>query len=286
MRLRSVRRRQVGDLLAKICSCVAGATGVLALFWILASVVIRGVSAFNLALFTRLPTPPGVEGGGLANAIVGSLVITVLAAAIAVPIGLMAGIYLAEFNRRGAFSVVVRFVCNTLVGIPSIVVGVFVYGALVVTTGHFSGYAASCALAVIMLPIVVRTTEDVLVLVPDSLRESALALGAPRWKVTFQIVFRSARAGLITGILLATARVSGETAPLLFTALNSPFWPSLSLASPTANLPVTIFSYAMSPFADWNRLAWAAALLITLGVLAVNVVARAVFRTQRRGAHE
>jgi phosphate transport system permease protein len=219
-------------------------------------------------------------GGGLANAMVGTLVLTAASTLIAVPVGLLAGIYLAEFSddsRAGDYS---RFSANVLMGMPSIIVGVFAYSLVVLPLGHFSGYAGALALAILMLPVITRTTEDMLRLVPNTLRESALALGAPRWKVTLVIVFRAAKAGLITGILLAVARVSGETAPLLFTALNSPYWFS-SLNEPTPNLTVTIFSYAMSPYADWQQQAWGASLLITFGVLILTVLARFVLREKK-----
>ncbi len=218
-----------------------------------------------------------MAGGGLANAMLGTLLITGLAALFAIPVGLMAGVYLAEFGRESRFAAAVRMATNIMMGVPSIISGVFVYTLLVATTGHFSGYAGAAALALIMLPVIVRTTEDMLLLVPGALREAGLALGTPRWRVTRDIVLRSARKGLLTGVLLAVARVSGETAPLLFTSLNSPYWPE-SLGQPTANLTVTIFSYAMSPFRDWQAQAWGAAMLITLGVLATSLCARLLVR--------
>jgi len=227
-----------------------------------------------------LPRPPGVPGGGLGNAIVGTLLITLLATALGVPLGLGAGVYLSEFGLDSRPAVTVRFVSNVLMGTPSIIVGVFVYTLLVRPVGHFSGYAGAVALAIIMLPVVARTAEDILGLVPHALRESALALGAPRWKVTLGVVFRSARTGLITGVILALARISGETAPLLFTALNSPYWPE-TLSRPTANLTVTIFNYAMSPYPDWKAQAWGASLLITSGVLVMSVFSRLLFRKKR-----
>jgi phosphate transport system permease protein len=243
-------------------------------------VLARGLGALNLAFFTQMPTPPGISGGGLANAIVGTLGLTAVATLIAVPMGLMAGVYLAEFSddsKAGDFS---RFSANVLMGMPSIIVGIFAYTLVVVPLGHFSGYAGALALAILMLPVITRTTEDMLRLVPNTLRESALALGAPRWKVTLAIVFRAAKSGLITGILLAVARVSGETAPLLFTALNSPYWFS-SLNEPTPNLTVTIFNYAMSPYPDWQQKAWGASLLITSGVLIMTILARFFLRERK-----
>jgi phosphate transport system permease protein len=207
----------------------------------------------------------------------GTLLLTGLAALFAIPAGLMAGVYLAEFGRQSRTAAAVRMAANILMGVPSIISGVFVYTVLVATLGHFSGYAGAVALALIMLPVIVRTTEDMLLLVPGALREAGLALGTPRWLVTRDIVLRSARKGLLTGVILAVARVSGETAPLLFTSLNSPFWPK-DLRQPTANLTVTIFSYAMSPFRDWQAQAWGAAMLITFGVLAASLGARLLMR--------
>ncbi len=236
-------------------------------------VILKGIFSLSFDFFTKLPTPPGVAGGGLANAIVGTLLITLVAVLMGVPLGILGGIYLSEFGERSKLAAVIRFASNVLMGTPSIIVGVFVYAIIVYPMGHFSGYAGAVSLAVIMLPVVVRTTEDMLHLVPNTLREAALALGVPRWKVTFQVVFRAAKSGLLTGVLLAIARVSGETAPLLFTALNSPFWVK-SLSNPTANLTVTIFNYAMSPYKDWQQKAWGASLLIMAGVLLVTIISR------------
>lgn len=271
----AARRRL--DLGMRLLAGLAAAGGICLLGWVLATVVRRGAGALSVDFFTRLPTPPGMPGGGLANALVGTLLLTLLAVTLSVPTGLMAGIYLAEFGRQGRIATAVRLAANILMGVPSIITGIFVYALLVATVGHFSGFAGAAALALIMLPVVVRTTEDMLHLVPTALREAALALGTPRWMVTRDIVLRSARNGLLTGILLAVARVSGETAPLLFTSLGSPYWPS-TLAQPTASLTVTIFSYAMSPFRDWQAKAWGAALLITVGVLAISVTARFLVR--------
>ncbi len=227
----------------------------------------------NWDFFTKLPTPPGVPGGGLANAILGTFLMTALAAAAGIPLGMLTGVYLSEYGRSGAFASVVRFTVNVMMGLPSIIIGLFVYSILVLTLGHFSGYAGAASLVFIIMPIVARTTEDMLLMVPNSLRESALALGAPIWRTTMGIVFRGAKVGLVTGILLAVARVSGETAPLLFTALNSPYWPG-NLNHPTGNLTVTIFNYAMSPYGDWQQVAWGASLLITMGVLFMTIVTR------------
>lgn len=273
---RAYTGRRITNTLVSGISAAAAVMGIIILIWITSVVILRGLSAINLDFFIKLPTPPMVPGGGLANAILGTLVMTVLATALAVPIGLLAGVCLGEFGQGSRVADLCRFCANVLIGMPSIIVGVFVYGILVVSTGSFSGWAGAIALAIIMLPVVARTTEDMLRLVPDPLRESALAMGAPRWKVTVAIVFRAAKSGIITGVLLGVARVSGETAPLLFTALNSPYMIS-SLSQPTPNLTVTIFNYAMSPYEDWQRLAWGASLLITVGVLALNLMARFTF---------
>lgn len=282
MRRRSLARRKGLDLLVRLISSAAALFGIAMLGWILGTVMLKGVPAINWEFFTELPAPPGMPGGGLANAILGTLGITLLAVLMGVPVGLAAGVWLAEFGQQAKRAETIRFAANLLMGTPSIIIGVFVYVALVMTTGNFSGLAGAVALAIIMLPVVARTTEDILVLVPSALREAALALGVPRWKATLGIVFRAARTGLLTGILLAVARVSGETAPLLFTALNSPFWPE-SLNEPTANLTVTIFNYAMSPYDDWQTLAWGASLLIAVSVLGTTVVTRGVlwYRSRR-----
>jgi phosphate transport system permease protein len=261
----------------------AALIGIAVLAWILGEVIARGVGALTPTFFTELPTPPGMEGGGLGNAIVGTLLMTLLAALMGTPVGLLAGVFLAEFGPSSRIATTVRFTTNLLMGTPSIIIGIFVYSVLVLPLGHFSGWAGAVALAILILPVVMRTTEDMLNLVPDELRESGLALGAPRWKVTLGIIFRAARSGLVTGVLLAVARVSGETAPLLFTALNSFYWPG-SLSRPTANLTVTIFNYAMSPYSDWQEKAWGASLLITVSVLVVAVLARFVIKDGRERA--
>ncbi len=278
MKPRSLLLRRSADYSLKFVSAASSIIGLLALGWILYEVVTRGFGALGPAFFTNLPAPPGIPGGGLGNAILGTLLITVLATIMGVPIGLAAGIYLSEFGLDSKLAQSVRFIANVLMGTPSIIIGVFVYTILVLPTGHFSGYAGGVALAVIMLPVVARTTEDILSLVPNALRESALAMGAPRWKVTLGILFRSAQAGLITGVLLAVARVSGETAPLLFTALNSSYWPNATMSGPTANLTVTIFNYAMSPYSDWKAMAWGASLLIMVGVMLLAVFSRMIFK--------
>ncbi len=281
MKRRGVALRRATDKAVKVISAVSSLIGVFFLGWILYVVLDRGFDAFNLAFFTQLPRPPMVEGGGMANAMLGTLMITALATVIGVPIGIMGGIYLSEFGLENRLASSVRFYSNVLMGTPSIIIGVFVYGILVEPMRRFSGYAGAAALAIIMLPVIARTTEDMLNLVPNSLRESALALGAPRWRVTLGVVIKSARTGMITGVLLAIARVGGETAPLLFTAFNNNLmWPT-NFNQPTANLTVTIFNYAMSPYEDWKRQAWGASLLIMVGVLAVTIASRMIFRANK-----
>ncbi|MDD5309905.1 MAG: phosphate ABC transporter permease PstA [Deltaproteobacteria bacterium] len=281
MRRRPATGRKITDGAVRALSLVASAVGIFFLGWILLEVARRGAGALGPAFFLDLPSPPGVAGGGLAGAILGTLAITALATLIGVPLGVLTGAYLSELGQGTRFGASVRFCVNTLMGVPSILIGLYVYTLLVLPAGHFSGWAGAVALAIIMLPLTARTTEDMLVLVPDSLRESALALGAPRWRVTLDVIFRAARGGVVTGVLLAVARVSGETAPLLFTALNSPYWPT-TLSGPTGNLTVTIFNYAMSPYRDWQQTAWGACLLIMASVLGVTILARALIREKRR----
>ncbi len=273
MKHRSLKYRRGVDMGIRLISSLAALFGMAMLGWILSIVILKGMPAINWEFFTELPAPPGMPGGGLANAILGTLLITLLAVLMGVPIGLAAGVWLAEFGQQSKTAEAIRFAANLLMGTPSIIIGVFVYVVIVMTTGHFSGISGAVALAIIMLPVVARTAEDMLALVPSALREAALALGVPRWKATLGIVFRSAKTGLLTGILLAVARVSGETAPLLFTSLNSPYWPE-SFKEPTANLTVTIFNYAMSPYEDWQTLAWGASLLIAGSVLGTTVISR------------
>jgi len=275
MKHRSLFARRGINKAVTAISSFAALLGIAMLSWILGTVMLKGYSAINWEFFTELPAPPGMPGGGLANAIVGTLLITCMAVLIGVPIGLAAGVWLAEFGQQSKTAEAIRFAANLLMGTPSIIVGVFVYVVMVMTTGNFSGTAGAVSLAIIMLPVVARTAEDMLALVPSALREAALALGVPRWKATLGIIFRAARTGLLTGTLLAIARVSGETAPLLFTALNSPFWPE-SFNEPTANLTVTIFNYAMSPYDDWQTLAWGASLLIAASVLGTTVMTRGI----------
>jgi len=279
---RAAAGRKVTDRLVMVVSACAALLGILALAWILLVVLQKGAAAINWEFFFHRTLPTGAPDGGVGNAILGSALLVALAVVIGVPIGLMVGVYLAEFGRDTRLGTAVRFSANVMMGIPSIIVGLFVYTLLVMPMHTYSGWAGAVALAILMLPVIARTTEDMLQLVPNTLRESALALGASRRKVTFQIVFRAAKVGLLTGVLLAIARISGETAPLLFTALNSPYWPT-TLNSSVANLPVTIFNYALSPYEDWVRIAWGASLLITAGVLALNISSRIILR---RGSHE
>jgi phosphate transport system permease protein len=252
------------------------AFGMAFLLWILTVLFANGFAALAPTLFTQMTPPPG-SAGGLLNAIFGSIVIVGVATFISTPIGIMAGIYLAEFGKDGWLASATRFINDILLSAPSIVIGLFVYTVYVAQVGHFSGWAGSAALALIAIPVVVRTTENMLHLVPSSLREAAIALGAPMWKVILMVTLKAVRGGVITGVLLAVARMSGETAPLLFTALNNQFW-SVNMDQPMANLPVVIFQFAMSPFEDWKTLAWAGALLITLAVLVINILARTFFR--------
>jgi len=275
------RRRRWTNRVALTLSVATMAIGLVFLAWILTTLAVRGLVALRPMVFLQSTPPPG-SAGGLVNAIAGSLLMTVVGILVGAPVGILAGTYLAEFGKGSWFAESARFVNDILLSAPSIIIGLFVYAAMVARMGHFSGWAGAMALAIIVIPIVARTTEDMLRLVPVTLREAAAALGAPRWKVVVLIAFRSARSGILTGVLLAVARVSGETAPLLFTALNNQFW-SANMNAPIANLPVVIFQFAMSPYADWVKLAWAGSLLITLSVLVLNVVARIVFRQQKAG---
>ena len=270
-------RRKRANLFGLALSMTAMVLGLVFLLWILSILMFKGFSALSFSLLTQSTPAPGSEGGGLANAIVGSLMIVISCSLISTPIGVLAGVYLSEFSERSKFASVTRFVNDIMLSAPSIVIGLFVYALVVVPAKHFSGWAGTAALALIAIPVVVRTTENMLRLVPVSLREAAFALGAPKWKVSTAVVLKAARSGVMTGLLLALARVSGETAPLLFTALNNQFF-SLDMNKPMANLPVVIFQFAMSPYDNWVNLAWGGALLITLTVLALNIVARVVFR--------
>ena len=269
-------RRKAVNFLALSLSLGAMAFGLFWLAWILWMVLDLGLGALSMSLFTEMTPPPG-GSGGLKNAIAGSLILVGLAMAMATPVAILAGIYLAEYGQRTVLGKVTRFINDILLSAPSIVIGLFVYAIYVANVGKFSGMSGAIALALLVIPVVVRTTEDMLALVPNTLREAAYALGAPKWKVIMLVTLRSAKTGVVTGILLAVARISGETAPLLFTALSNQFW-SVDLSEPMANLPVTIFKFAMSPFQDWQQLAWAGVFLITLGVLSLNIIARVMFR--------
>jgi phosphate transport system permease protein len=269
------RRRRKNTVMMGI-STLALAFGLFWLLWIIGVLLWQGGAALRPSIFMQMTPPPGGMGG-LANAIFGSVLMAGAGTLIGTPIGILAGTYLAEYGRRGWLAPATRFINDVLLSAPSIVIGLFVYAVYVARVGHFSGWAGAIALAIIVIPVVVGTTDDKLKLVPNSLREAAAALGAPTWKIITMISYRAARAGIITGILLAIARVAGETAPLLFTALNNQFW-STDMNKPMANLPVVIFQFAMSPYEDWQRLAWGGAALITLLVLGINIAARSLFR--------
>ncbi len=259
----------------KIFSCLAIGTTAFGLCWlflILATLLWHGTAGLSLKVFTEMTPPPGSDGG-LLNALAGTLIMTVLGVAIGAPIGILAGTYMAEYGKHDRLTSVVRFINDILLSAPSIIVGLFVYEVMVVSMGHFSAWAGAVALAIIVIPVVLRTTEDMLSLLPGALREAASALGAPRAIVVWRVSYRAARSGMLTGVLLAIARISGETAPLLFTALNNQFW-SLNMNAPMANMPVTIFQYALSPYDEWQQLAWTGALIITFAVLALNIIAR------------
>lgn len=273
------KRRKYINIVALALSMTAMSFGLFWLVWILWTALDLGISGLSLGLFTQMTPPPGTEGG-LLNAIVGSVIMVSLAMLLGAPIGILAGIYLAEYGKTNWLGKVTRFINDILLSAPSIVIGLFVYAAIVAQVGSFSGAAGVIALALLVIPVVIRTTEDMLALVPNNLREAAFALGSPKWKVVLSITLRSAKGGVVTGLLLAVARISGETAPLLFTALSNQFW-SVDLGQPMANLPVTIFKFAMSPFKDWQELAWAGVFLITLGVLALNIIARVLFQPAR-----
>jgi phosphate transport system permease protein len=275
MSLILMRRRAV-DAIAFLFASAATAFGLFWLFWILWTTFRQGLGALNVALFTQMTPPPG-SGGGLLNAFYGSAVMILLAVVIGAPLGIAAGTYLAEHGRYSRLARSVSFLNDVLLSAPSIVIGLFVYEIVVRTSGHFSGYAGAVALAMILLPIIVRTSDEALRLVPDQMREAAFALGIPRWRVTAQILYKAALTAILTGVLLGVARIAGETAPLLFTALNNQFW-SGSLSGPLANVPVVIFQYAMSPYDEWHALAWAGALVLTLFVLGLNLAVRMIAR--------
>jgi phosphate transport system permease protein len=278
-RLAMHRRRKRTNVIALALAMTAMAFGLFWLIWILIATFRLGAGGLSLGVFTQMTPPPQAEGG-LANAIFGSIVMAGLATLLGTPIGVMAGIYLAEYGQKSWLGNTTRFINDILLSAPSIVIGLFIYSVVVARVKSFSGIAGVLALALIVIPVVIRTTENMLGLIPNALREAAYALGTPKWKVISSITLKAARAGVVTGVLLAIARISGETAPLLFTALSNQFWTS-DLRQPMASLPVTIFKFAMSPYENWQKLAWAGVLLITLGVLALNVCARVFFRSQR-----
>ncbi len=281
---RSVARRRVVNRAVTISAWVAASIGIFVMGWIVFTVVVRGVGAWSVAFFTQLPPTATQSGGGLANCIIGTLVITFGAAVVGLPLGFFGAIYLSEFGRAGRVATGIRAVTNIVLGVPSIIAGMFAYAILVLPSHHFSGFAASVALAFIMLPVMTRTAEDILNLVPNELRESALAMGAPRWRATLGVVVKAARGGLITGAILAVVRVSGETAPLLFTALTSQYWmsglfgPSGYFGGPTPNLTKTIFDFSTQPYPHLIQLAWGGALLIIVAVLGINVFTRLLFQ--------
>lgn len=273
-------RRKLTNRIALTLALLAMSFGLFWLFWILFTTFELGFSSLSLRLFTEMTPPPGSEGG-LLNAIVGSLMLVSLATLVGTPIGILAGIYLAEYGQHTWLGRSTLFINDILLSAPSIVIGLFVYAIYVAPAGHFSGYSGVVALAMLVIPVVIRATENMLRLVPNTLREAVFALGTPKWKVITRVTLRASVAGVLTGVLLAVARISGETAPLLFTALSNQFW-TLDMNQPIANLPVTIFKFAMSPFKDWQDLAWAAVFLITLGVLSLNILARVLFRDKHR----
>ncbi len=270
------KKRNLINKIALMLSLAAMSFGLFWLAWILLTILQLGISGLSVAVFTQMTPPPG-SAGGLANAIFGSVLMVGLATLIGTPIGILAGVYLAEYGQRTILGHLTRFINDILLSAPSIVIGLFIYAAVVAPMGKFSAIAGVLALALLVIPVVIRTTENILRLVPDSLREAASALGAPKWIMIMQVTVRASQAGILTGILLAVARIAGETAPLMFTALSNQFW-STDLTAPMANLPMTIFRFAMSPFQDWQELAWAGVLLITAGVLLLNIVARALFK--------
>jgi phosphate transport system permease protein len=271
------RARKRLNVVVLTLSLAAMTFGLVWLIWILVTTLVLGFNGLSLTLFTEMTPPPGDAAGGLANAIFGSFLMVSLATLLGTPIGILAGVYLAEYGTHNRLGSVTRFINDILLSAPSIVIGLFIYAIVVARTNTFSGFAGILALALIVIPVVIRTTESMLLLIPNSLREAAFALGTPKWKVIMSVTLRASRAGVITGVLLAVARIAGETAPLLFTALSNQFW-SNDLREPMANLPVTIFKFAMSPFENWQSLAWAGVLLITLGVLGINIAARVLFQ--------
>ncbi|WP_374626602.1 phosphate ABC transporter permease PstA [Pandoraea sp.] len=274
VRLQAYRRRK--NIFAIVLSLAAMAFGLLWLLWILYTTLSLGIGGLSLSLFTEMTPPPNTAGGGLANAIAGSVVMVGVATLLGTPLGILAGVYLAEYGQKSWLASITRFINDILLSAPSIVIGLFVYALVVAQMGHFSAWAGIVSLALLQVPIVIRTTENMLKLVPNNLREAAFALGTPKWRIIVKITLKASIAGIVTGVLLAVARIAGETAPLLFTALSNQFW-SMNLNQPMANLPVTIFKFAMSPFAEWQSLAWAGVFIITLGVLFLNILARTLF---------
>lgn len=278
-RMAKHRGRKRINAIALTLSLAAMAFGLFWLIWILIETVRLGFGGLAWSVFTEMTPAPQAETGGLANALMGSLMMVMLATLVGTPIGVMAGVYLAEYGQKTWLGGVTRFINDILLSAPSIVIGLFIYAVVVARMKSYSGYAGVLALALIVIPVVIRTTENMLALIPNALREAAYALGTPKWKVISSVTLKAARAGVMTGVLLAFARIAGETAPLLFTALSNQFW-STNLSAPMANLPVTIFKFAMSPYENWQKLAWAGVFLITLGVLALNIVARVFFRNK------
>lgn len=272
--------RRLGNQIAMVLSTLASVIGLFFLAAILWTLLSEGLPALSPAIFVQMTPPPPGEGGGLANAIFGSVAMTLVAILIATPIGILAGTYLSEYAGQSKLGEAAKFINDVLLSAPSIIVGLFIYTVLVVPFGHFSAWAGAAALGVIALPVINRTTQDMLALVPNTLREAAAALGAPRWKVMIFVIYRAARSGILTGVLLAIARISGETAPLLFTALNNQFW-STDMSNPMANLPTVIFQFALSPYDGWQRLAWGGALLVTVAILALNILARSLAGSSR-----
>ena len=278
-RLHMHGRRKTVNAIALALSLAAMAFGLFWLAWILFETIRLGVGGLSIAVFTQMTPPPQAETGGLANAIAGSLLMVMMATALGTPIGVLAGVYLAEYGQRTWLGRITQFINDILLSAPSIVIGLFIYSVVVAQFKTFSGIAGVLALALIVIPVVIRTTDSMLSLIPNALREAAYALGTPKWKVILSVTLKSARAGVVTGALLAVARIAGETAPLLFTALSNQFW-TLSLGEPMASLPVTIFKFAMSTYENWRDLAWAGVFIITVGVLALNILARVLFRTR------
>jgi phosphate transport system permease protein len=278
-RLAHHKQRKIVNQVALALSLAAMAFGVFWLIWILIETIRLGIGGLSLAVFTEMTPPPMADTGGLANAIFGSLTMVSLATLLGTPIGVMAGVYLAEYGKTTWLGRITQFINDILLSAPSIVIGLFIYSAVVAKVKTFSGFAGILALALIVIPVVIRTTENMLSLIPNALREAAYALGTPKWKVISAITLKAARAGVITGVLLAVARIAGETAPLLFTALSNQFWTS-NLGEPMASLPVTIFKFAMSPYENWQKLAWAGVFIITMGVLALNIIARTLLRNK------